>query len=391
MSTASEKFEEAKTALMFSQPFYGTLLLKLEHVEDATINPQTMCVSRTTIRYHPGFVDSLTLDETVFVLAHEVMHLAWMHLPRIFHYLSTGNGPDGQPLDVQLFNKALDYPINALLVEQKIGAPIPAEKFPMCLDASRFPSTMVPEDVYIELKKDQKKNGGGKSGGQQPMDGHDGTEVGDGAADPITPADVIQAAQQHKAIKGDLPGGMERMLGELKKPTESPWAQLRSFITRNLPGADATSWRRLQRRPIVRGIGMPGPVQKGAGLIGVVVDTSGSIGQEMLDLFAGHLAAIIADARPLAVNIYWTDTRVHRVDTVVNGSQLRQVMAKKVPGGGGTDMPNGVKACEQDKCDAIVVLTDGYTDFCSSNRPLIWAITTHGLKASGNGKSIHIH
>ncbi len=372
-------FDEAASVLLFSQPFYGTLLMKLEHVEDATLNPPTACVSGRRLSYHPEFFASLTLDEAVFVIAHEVMHLAWMHLDRLRYYLRSGMGPDGHPLDPQLFNAALDFPINALLTNAKIG------QMPKvgCLDLRRFPETMSPEEVYVELRKDQKKGGSSPA----PMDGHDGTD--DGTSDAVGPADVLQAANQHKAIKGDLPAGMERLVGELKRPNESPWSVLRRFTTSSLPGRDATTWRRLQRRQIMRGIGMPGTTQQGAGTVGVVVDTSGSINEAMLQLFGGHMAAIIHDAMPKEVLVYWTDAVVHRVDKVRTGAELRALLSKSVPGGGGTDMPKGVRAAEKDKCDAIVVLTDGYTGFCDSAKPLMWAITTQ-VVASGNGKTIHI-
>jgi predicted metal-dependent peptidase len=379
-------FNDAVSALLFSQPFFGTLLMKMQHVEDRTLNPPTACVNGREVRYHPDFFDKLTLDEAVFVVAHEVMHLAWMHLPRLRHYLRQGAGPDGKPLDTRLFNMAMDYPVNASLTVAKVGV-MPKLG---CLDMQRFPAEMSPEEVYIELRKDQKK---GKEPKGEAMDGHEpgAPEGADGEdlSDAITPADVLQAANTHKAIRGELPAGMDRLLGELKKPAQSPWAILRQFTTSSLPGHDATTWRRLQRRPIVRGIGMPGPVQQGAGHIGIVVDTSGSIDQRMLDLFGGHMAAIMDDARPVDVKLYWTDAKVHRVDTVKTSSDLRRVLSKKVPGGGGTDMICGVRAAETDKCDAIIVLTDGYCDFTSSVKPLMWAITTT-VRATGNGRTIHI-
>lgn len=381
------KFDDALMSLLMSQPFFGSLLMKLGHVEDKDI--PTLCVDGRNVRYNPDFLAQLDLDEVVFSIAHEVMHEAYQHLPRMRYYAATGLGPDGKEMDWDRFNRAADYPINALLAEQGIGKVIDKAKFEICLDLKKYPSTMTPEEVYCKLPPSS--GGGGGGGGGKPLDQHDYAAGAESAApDAITPADVIQAAQQHKAIKGSLPGGMERLLGELQRPSVSPWARLRRFVTRSLPGADATTWRRLQRRLVVRGIGVPGSTKQGVGRVGVVVDTSGSIDQKMLNLFGGHLAAIITDARPEDVRIYWTDARVHRVDSINTPSQLRQVLSKKVPGGGGTDMPTGVRAAEQDKCDVVIVLTDGYTDFCDGAKPLIWAITTKSVSATGNGETIHI-
>lgn len=389
MSSTKAKFNEAVTALLMTQPFFGHLLLKMKHVECDTLNPKTMAVSRTTIYYHPDLIAELDVDALMFILAHEVMHKAYDQIERARHYQKCGTGPDGKPLDHKLFNIAMDYVVNHALQAQGVG------KFPGfgCLD-DRFPHTMTPEEVYCILKKEQEgggksKSGSGEKGNGEPMDGHDTSET-DEVLDPITQADVIQSADNHRRLMGKYPAGIERLIGELKRPSMSPWKRLRNFVTTNLPGFDLTTWRRLQRRPLVRGIGMPGRVTAGAGRVGIVVDTSGSIGQAMLNLFASHMAAIMDDAMPREVYVYWVDARVHRVDVIRNGSQLRALFAKPVPGGGGTDMPKGVTAAEDDKCNAIVVLTDGYTPFGQKSKfPVLWAITDQTVSAP-HGITIHI-
>ena len=381
----SERFNDAVSILLLSQPFFGNLLLKMKHVADDKI--PTLYVSRRELHYNPDFLDSLDPDEAIFVVAHEVMHQAWQHLPRLQHYIETNVGPDGEsPLDRQLMGQALDYPMNHALVVAGVGRPMPKEKFPLCLDAKKFPETMTPEEVYCVLKQEQK---GGKGGGQS-FDEHDSEPNKDGQPDAITPADILQAAEVHKAIKGAYPGGMERILNSIRKPDKSPWARLRKFVTNGLPGADRTSWRRLQRRMIVRGVGMPGPVQQGAGVVGVVADTSGSIYDAILNLFGGHLAAIMDDARPLAVRIYWTDTKVNQLDVAKTPSDVRRILSNPVKGGGGTNMPRGVQAALDDKCDIIVVLTDGETPFGKpSPVPTMWAITNTSISAP-HGETIHI-
>ena len=386
-SRRSQRFDDAVSVLLLSQPFFGNLLLRMRHIPDESI--PTLYVSRTELHYSPDFMDSLTEPEAIFVVAHEVMHQAWQHLPRLQHYIDTGVGPDGKALDRRLMNMALDFPMNHALVVAKIGQPMPKEKFPLCLDPKRFPETMTPEEVYCILAKEQEEQGGGGGGGE-PLDEHDSEPDKNGEPDAITPADILQAAEVHKAIKGCYPGGMERVLDKIRKPDKSPWARLRKFVTSGLPGADRTSWRRLQRRMIVRGVGMPGPVKQGAGVVGVVGDTSGSIGADTLNLFASHMAAIMDDARPLEVRIYWTDTRVNQLDVVKTPSELRRVFTHPIKGGGGTDMPVGVQAAIDDKCDIVVVLTDGYTGFGrASPVPVMWAITDHSIRAP-HGETIHI-
>lgn len=394
MHAGTQKFNEAVGVLLLGQPFFGQLLLKLKHVPDESV--PTLCVSPTHIRFNPEFIDRLTLDEVVFACAHEVMHPAWMHLTFLKDYMASGLGPDGKVLDLDRLNRAMDYPMNFMLERERIGAVPRKEVIEICLDP-RYHDGLTPQEIYCMLAEDEAKDrsasGRGHAPGPQALDGHEPGAPGDAepgtSAMPITPADVIAAAAAHKAVRGTLPAGIERLLGEVRRLGGSPWKRLRTLVTTLLPGRDATSWRRLQRRYAVRGIGMPGPTSVGAGVIGVVADTSGSIGQEMLDLFGSHMAAIIDDARPREVRIYWTDARVNQTDVVRNGSQLRNVLSKPIKGGGGTDMRVGVKAAVTDKCDAIVVLTDGYTPFCTAPKPVIWAITTAGT-ASPYGHTINI-
>lgn len=382
-------FNEIRSVLLFSNPFFGTLLMKLEHIADSTIQPPSACVSRRAIRYHPEFFDGLTLDEGVFVLAHEVLHMVYAHLPRMDSYYKSGVGPDGKTFNARKFNQAADFPINAALVEMKVGSPMPREKWPLCLDPSNYPATMTPEEVYCLLPEADEESGGGEGGGE-PLDGHDHeTDSGPDSVDAITPSDVMQAAQIHKMTRGELPACIERLIGQLQKPEHSPWKRLRQFVAKSLAGHDRTTWRRLQRRMVVRGIGMPGRVANGAGTVGCVVDLSGSIDDEMVRFFAGHLAAIMDDARPEMIRIYWTDTQVQLVETARNSTELRRLMDGNKPGGGGTDMPKGVEAALADKCDSVVVLTDGYTPFGQpSPKPVMWAITSQCV--APHGTTIHI-
>lgn len=376
----TDRFNDGVQALLLSQPFFGSLLMKLQHIEEAC---GTLYTDGCVIAYDSEFLAKQSIEQAQFCVAHEVLHNAWLHLDRVRHYLDTGIGPDGQPLDMGLFNRALDYPINASLVESSVGAqPAGIE---ICLDP-KYPSSMTPEEVYCLLKKDP-SGGGGGGGSGQPLDEH--RPKSKDSSKGITAADVQQAANVCKAVKGTLPAGIDRLLGEIKRPSQSPWRRLRQFVTTSLSGFDASTWRRLQRRMIVRGIGMPGRVQQGAGVIGIVGDTSGSIDDAMLQLFGGHMAAIVDDARPKEIRVYWTDAKVHRIDTAKNATDLRKILSSKIPGGGGTDMRKGVHAAEEDGCDSIVVLTDGYTPFCDSKKPLIWAITTTGLR-SPHGETIHI-
>lgn len=372
-------FNTAATAAMLQSPFFGQLLMKMKHVSTTEI--PTLAVSHNTIFYNPNFLDKLTPEEGVFGVCHELMHVAWMHLPRMKYYHDNGIGPDGKPYSNEKMNIAADFAVNDAL--RVSGFTIPRKDvINICLDPNKYPYTMTPEEIYCAMPEPPE--------GMSSMDGHNS----DGEPDPLDPntvtaADVIRAGELAKAV-GSLPAGIDRLLGELRRPDSSPWNRLRRMVKNSLRGYDTTSWRRLNRTMLARGVGMPGPVANGAGRIGVVGDTSGSIGQEMLELFGRHLCAIRDDAKPQEVRIYWTDTRVNQIDVVKTSADLRRVFQNPIKGGGGTDMPVGVQAAIEDKCDCVIVLTDGYTPFGHPQKtPVIWAITEAGIRPP-HGQHVHI-
>lgn len=135
---------------------------------------------------------------------------------------------------------------------------------------------------------------------------------------------------------------------------------------------------------------MPSRSGFAAGRVGVVIDTSGSIDDALLQLFGSHLGAIMTDARPREARLYWTEAIVQRVDVARSGQEVRKIIAGGAPGGGGTDMEAGIKAALADACDVIVVLTDGYTSFNlgKPKTPVIWAMTTDVV--APYGKTIKI-
>src|SRR5271157_3864051 len=98
---------KAKAVLILDLPFFASILLGLNMVEDKSA--KTLNVDGETIRYNPDFMAKLNMQQTVFVLAHETMHCVLQHMHRM------GNKELGK------YNRAADYVINEILVNGKIG------------------------------------------------------------------------------------------------------------------------------------------------------------------------------------------------------------------------------------------------------------------------------
>ena len=83
MLTPEQALSKAKIQLM-SRPdsaFFTTLCFNMEHRFTDTVD--AAATNGKKILYNPDFFMSLTVDERVFLLIHETMHVAYMHMLRI--------------------------------------------------------------------------------------------------------------------------------------------------------------------------------------------------------------------------------------------------------------------------------------------------------------------
>ncbi|RYY05586.1 MAG: hypothetical protein EON55_25925, partial [Alphaproteobacteria bacterium] len=98
----------ARVQLLFDKPFFGNVAARLILV-DATDWCATAATDGRHMYYNREFIKSLTKDELMFLVAHEILHCIYDHLGR-----RGGRDP-------KLLNMAQDYVINYTLVEDKCG------------------------------------------------------------------------------------------------------------------------------------------------------------------------------------------------------------------------------------------------------------------------------
>ena len=124
------------------------------------------------IYYNPDFMMGLKPDERLFVLAHELFHCVMRHPSRMKYYGTTGFVRDLEYNSV-LMNVAMDYVINADLVENKIGSIKEG-----WLHDTAYTSGDLPEDIYEKLYKKlpDEPRGRGPSGNRdgEPTSGGSG-------------------------------------------------------------------------------------------------------------------------------------------------------------------------------------------------------------------------
>jgi predicted metal-dependent peptidase len=398
-NSLERKLTRARTQLLLNQPFFGTLCLRLKLMTGAV---PTMATDGRRILYDPAFVDSLTPAELEGVLAHEVLHCA------LGHHCRRGQR------DPRLWNKAADLAINPMLVANGFTLPIGALADPAYANLSA-------EEIYALLLQ---KTGTGvnstpaqspqppspgrdtasaqpgsgqelsasKSGNQlasQAVGSSEGGKTETMSCPPSAFGEVLDARdedgrpasegdksrQQHEwsiaadqAMRsakscGHAPAHVERHLAESRQSKQDWRTILRDFIAARTPAG--YRWTPPNRRYVASGLYLPSVERSGVGIIVLGVDTSGSIGEEELEQFAGEISAIADEAKPEAIHVVYCDAAVNSSQEF-GPSEPIQLEPK---GGGGTDFRPVFEWVEANNIAPFCLIY--LTDLCCHSYPPI--------------------
>lgn len=388
-------WEQTKTNFLLRCPAFAHILYTLMSKsagDSRAIFTKEVPIAATdgsNLLLNPETFFGYTLNERVFIIAHEVCHGIFNHMGLIhgFKKRQKVRYADGTELDFDMgqMNIAMDLVINDLLVENKIGT----YNKQWYHDPSKVKGTDSVIDAYRKIY-DPTQTGNGSSGpcngGQGGFDQHlaPGQVQGKDAQQAV--AEREADAQEWKAqlaqgiasakAKGLLPAGLERMFSQELEPKITWSEHIQGFFARKV-GSGNSDWRRPDRRHIVRDeqLYLPSRTGYGAERVVVGVDTSGSVNRETLDMFMAEMSGILEDVRPKELIVMFCDAKVHSVDYCEEPSDLTHLRAK---GGGGTDMGKIFEKVEamglEKDVDAVVILTDGLTPFPSKvpDYPVLW-------------------
>lgn len=366
----SSKMAKAIARTVLDHPFFATLLLRMRIYEDA--NTKTACTDGRKIRYNPQFIDSLHVDQVVFILAHLAMHVAH------FHPLRRGSRKLGK------FNKAGDYAINGILKEAGLSM------LPGVLYKKEF-NNLAAEQIYERLpgsSGDGNRTGIGKEhdndqdddpggcGGFEDARNEDGKPLSKAEREreeaEVTIA-IQQAAQAAKA-QGKFPGSIARLVDELIHPILDWSEMLRSFIDRT--ARNDYSWSQPNRRHIAKGIYLPSFRSNGLKPLILAVDTSGSIGQSELNQFQAELNDIL-QSYPSTVNVVYCDCEISGTEIFTPDQYPVEL---KTVGFGSTDLCPPFEWAFKNVPDAgcLIYLTDllGNSPEVDPGIPTLWVSTT---------------
>jgi predicted metal-dependent peptidase len=357
---------KAKIALMsrLDSVFFMHLAFSLIHQFDDTI--RTAATNGKFIKYSPEFFMSLDPEERVFLMLHETMHVAYMHMAR------TGDRcPDK-------FNIAADHVINLQLIERGF-------KMPKCGLADPQYSGLSTEEVYNLLPPSPSGGNQGVPGfGSDllsPEDSHDqlAAEV----------QDMLVRAAIHSKLANDkpgiIPGEIEIFLNKLLNP-KLPWNRiLQKYL--NTFSKNDYSFRKPNRRFFPDHF-MPSLYGEKLMNIVVAVDTSGSVSDEEFHRFVSETHSILRMMKPEQITVIQFDTEIKSVDKV---QSTKDLMGISFTGRGGTDIDPVLEWANTHKPQLLLVFSDGEFNFSDlqAKCKTLWLIHSNSHFVAPFGKVIH--
>lgn len=355
---------KAKIALM-SRPdsaFFTTIVFSLRHLFDDTI--PTACTNGSYIKFNPKFFMDLNPEERVFLLLHEAMHCAYLHMERF------KSGGDQKCHD--RWNIAADHVINLQLIERGFKMPV------MGLADPQFKG-MSTEEVYKLLPDNPGKPS------MQDLEANDG----DSAELEREMADIlVRAAMQSKLADdapGTIPGDIQIFLDNLLAP-KLPWNRILQKYMQVFAKNDH-SWRKPNRRFFPKHH-LPSLHRESLMDLAIAVDISGSVTDLEFKQIVSETSAILRMMKPDKITLVQFDTEIQHVDTVRN---MNQLMHLHFTGRGGTAIQPVFEWAKLNKPQALLVFTDGGFRFHGAEYTgqLIWLIHNNPGWTAPTGKVIH--
>ena len=389
------KLSAACTRLILDRPFIGALVLRLPM---KAADPKWCATIGTDARnfyYNPEYIDSLTLEQTQFALAHEAMHCALSHFARREHRVQ------------HRWDIACDLAINPILIKEGM-TPVPGALYNIGYEG------MMAEEIYplVEendeeqthdqhLYSDEQSSSSPSQGGQgsQPDEqdrdsddtggggtGNEGEQATTGAPESLSDTEKEQlsvqwrqrlaGAAQQAMQAGKLGGSLRRLVDHLLQP-QLPWRMLLArYMTAS--SRDDYSYMRPSRR---EGEAIFPSLRSAQTDILVVLDTSGSIRKTEMQEFVSEIDAIKGQVRA-RITLHACDAALSEEGPWIYEPWEEFSLPDNIRGGGGTRFTPVFEWAEAQGSapDLLVYFTDAEGEFpkLEPRFPVIWLVKGRG-------------
>lgn len=416
----SKALNDVLTRIVTREPFFRRILLECVYKEDMSI--PTACVTPNgEFIINPKWFEKLTSNEKMFVVLHEILHIALLHLLRKKEPVQIWNiatdlainsfleyaGFDPDRLEVIcVFPKHFGFEENLseeeyfrLLIQNK-------EKVDKVIDKIMKQSSSFYKNIYKGSEKSDNQEGKMNSDqkGDEVKKGVDhenidsskkqediverksGIENYKGFDEHKYDERKISNDEKKKIIdkyrrvlisaskemkRGKFPGWFKSLIEELENPKVNWKELLRKFVKQTVKTKE--DWRRPNKRYLPYNIILPSKYQKILNLV-IAIDTSGSISDEDLKEFVSEVNAIMKSFEAYNILLIQNDTKIQYVREIRYPDTLR-IEDLKMRGRGGTDFRPVFRYLDEKRIRYPVVFftdLDGVFPDWRVNQQVLW-------------------
>jgi predicted metal-dependent peptidase len=319
--TTTNQLPGATGYLILHHPFIAVPLLRLRLVPDP--DQATAATDGRAIYFNEDFVSNLTFEETIFLLAHEVLHVA------LGHHLRRGER------DLKAWNAAADFVINLLLLEagfQLISGTLYDPWYAGWSTEQVYRAIVEQAQEALDIASQANANGTGSpvpslddfvpegTGGLvvdiKGDDGQDLSQAEVSREEGELSVTLKHALRMDAMIRGESLGAAFSRAVQPRSPAFDPRAELAAFLTATV-GRDDYSWSRPNLRYLAGGVYLPS-LARGLALVDVVVaiDTSASITPRLLSFMAGACEDILAAYPQSVLQVVYCDSAVRSTEEI---------------------------------------------------------------------------
>ena len=348
--------EQVKVATFMGKnaAFLGCLMCNLQFSWSEEI--KTAGVSDKVFLWNPTWFDSLSQDERIFVLLHELWHIA------LLHGLRLGNR------DPEKWNIACDLRINANLIREGYVKAKGGLYEPLYED-----DDWSEERIYEDLP----------NGVIQPQSWGSSLQESTSNTNQVC---LVQTALSAAQMVGTTPGNVSRVLDAFLKP-KLPWRRvLRNFLLDQLD--PEWSWNRPNRR--YQDLYLPSLLPQEGRLtkVAMFLDTSGSVDADDIQRFTSEVKFVQEELKPIELIVIQFDTKIQKINVYNENHPFKRI---KVRGCGGTNYECLRQYILKNKPTLSVIFTDLYARPMKSvgKNKVLWVVKNN-LKDAPIGKTIHV-
>lgn len=359
---AMKRIRQARFNLLNSHPFFGDLAFGMPIKINDELNPPTAATDGENLYYHSEFVNSLSLDELMFVTGHEILHAALTHVFR---------RGTRDPIN---WNIACDVVVNQILINNRVG------KMPKGLIYNPIlfqECGGLVDRVYDKLPKNPNTS---------PMDHMIDNPGIDKAASAAKWRGRMEQAMDAAKKAGKMPGEIETLLAPIESQTVAWEDELFTTVTTE-KGEDRTYAKR-NRRYAALDVLLPGKYGEKTDDIVFAIDCSGSTSDAMVARCANEVQRIMRTLRPEKLHVLYFDTAIKKHEVYGPDDELDV----RAYGRGGTMFSPIFEYIAEKGIEPqhVIVATDLYCDDYGPepSYPVIWCVMDSKLDNAPWGKVI---